>query len=67
MAKVSKKSKSTGLPIIQPFAASIDIGSRFHVAAVSPDLCDQPVQTFQTSVISSGWLIGSSRLTPKWS
>jgi transposase len=33
--------------IIHPFAAGIDIGSRFHVVAVSPDLCDEPVQTFQ--------------------
>jgi transposase len=35
------------LRIIHPFAAGIDIGSRSHVVAVSPDLCDEPVQTFQ--------------------
>lgn len=29
------------------FAAGIDIGSRFHVVAVSSGLCDEPVQTFQ--------------------
>ena len=39
--------KAAGLPIINGKAAAIDIGSRFHVAAVSPDLCDEPVQTFQ--------------------
>ena len=47
MPKNTKRSKPTGLPIIHPFAAGIDIGSRFHVVAISPDLCDQPVQTFQ--------------------
>jgi transposase len=47
MPKDRTKSKPDGLPIIHPFAAGIDVGSRFHVAAVSPDLCDEPVQTFQ--------------------
>lgn len=42
-----KRTKPSGLPIIHPRAAGIDIGSRFHVVAVSPDLCDEPVQTFQ--------------------
>lgn len=41
------RTKPTGLPIINEFAAGIDIGSRFHVVAVGSDLCDQPVQTFQ--------------------
>jgi hypothetical protein len=40
------RSKPVGLPIIHPVAAGIDIGARFHVVAVSPDLCDEPVQTF---------------------
>ena len=39
--------KPAGLPIIHDRAAGIDIGARFHVAAVPPDLCDEPVQTFQ--------------------
>ena len=39
--------KATGLPIVNDKAAAIDIGSRFHVVAVPPDLCDKPVQTFQ--------------------
>ena len=46
-APKSSRPKASGLPIIHPFAAGIDIGSRFHVAAVSPELADQPVQTFQ--------------------
>lgn len=45
MAKRSVK--PPGLPVIHERAAAIDIGSRFHVVAVAPDLCDEPVQTFQ--------------------
>lgn len=41
------KGKTTGLPIVHQHAAGIDIGSRFHVAAVSPESCDEPVQSFQ--------------------
>jgi transposase len=33
--------------VINEYAAAIDIGSRFHVAAVAPDLCTEPVKTFQ--------------------
>jgi len=39
--------QQTGLPVIHERAAGIDIGSRFHVVAVSPGLASQPVQTFQ--------------------
>lgn len=42
-----RSQKPAGLPIIHDRAAGIDIGARFHVAAVSPDLCEEPVQTFQ--------------------
>jgi len=42
------RNKSSGLPIVNDRAAAIDIGSRFHVVAVAPDMCDEPVQTFQT-------------------
>ena len=42
-----RREKPTGLPIIHDRAAGIDIGARFHVAAVPPDLCDDSVQTFQ--------------------
>jgi len=39
MPKARSPSKPTGLPIIHPFAAGIDIGSRFHVAAcIATDL-----------------------------
>lgn len=41
------RNKPAGLPILNDKAAAIDIGSRFHVAAVPPDLCGEPVQTFQ--------------------
>ena len=45
---MSKRSeKPTGLPVIHERAAGIDVGSRFHVVAVAPDLCEEPVQTFQ--------------------
>ncbi|MFM7461850.1 MAG: transposase, partial [Burkholderiales bacterium] len=47
LLKRPKRTKLSGLPIIHDHAAAIDIGSRFHVAAVSPELCDEPVQTFQ--------------------
>jgi transposase len=42
-----QKEKTTGLPVIHDGAAGIDIGSRFHVVAVEPDRCDEPVRTFQ--------------------
>ena len=57
------KSKPTGLSIIHERAAGIDIGSRFHVVAVSPDLSDEPVRTFQafTSDLQrmADWLIAT--------
>lgn len=67
MSQEFKASKPNGLPIIHPFAAGIDIGARFHVAAVSPDLCDEPVQTFQafTSDLQrmADWLIAMGTQT----
>jgi len=42
-----RRGKPAGLPIINPRAGAIDIGSRFHVVAVPPDVTDEPVQTFQ--------------------
>jgi transposase len=63
MSKDRSKARPTGLPIIHPFAAGIDIGSRFHVVAVSPELCDEPVQTFQafTSDLQrmANWLVAT--------
>ncbi|HYE70693.1 MAG TPA: hypothetical protein VD932_04130 [Aquabacterium sp.] len=35
-----------GLPIVNARAAGVDIGARIQVAAVPPELCDEPVQTF---------------------
>jgi transposase len=48
MSGKNAKPLPRGLPIIHERAAGIDIGSRFHIAAVSPDLSDEPVRTFQT-------------------
>jgi transposase len=63
MPKVRSLSKPGGLPIIHRFAAGIDIEARFHVAAVSPDLCDESVQTFQafTSDLErmADWLVAT--------
>jgi transposase len=44
---MAKRSKTPGMPIINPRAAAIDIGSRFHVVAVPAGLTDEAVQTFQ--------------------
>ncbi|MEO2219243.1 IS110 family transposase [Chromobacterium vaccinii] len=48
MSRDRAQSKPAGLPIIHPFAVGIDIGSRFHVVAINPDISDEPVQTFQS-------------------
>lgn len=45
---MTKRATSAGLPVINPHAAAIDIGSRFHVVAVPTECSDDPVQTFQT-------------------
>lgn len=41
------KRKSKGMPIVHPKSAGIDIGSRFHVVAISTELAEEPVKTFQ--------------------
>jgi transposase len=41
-----KRTRSAGMPIINARAGAIDIGARFHVAAVPAELCDEPIQTF---------------------
>lgn len=67
MSQDQTRSRPAGLPIIHPFAAGIDIGSRFHVVAVSPDLCDEPVQTFQAFTADlqrmADWLIETGTRT----
>lgn len=45
---MSKNAKVLGLPIVNDRAAGVDIGSRIQVAAVPPELSDDPVQTFQS-------------------
>lgn len=44
---MSRQSKKEGLPVLNDRAAGIDIGARIQVAAVPPELCDEPVRTFQ--------------------
>ena len=44
---MSDKSERVGLPVVQDYAAGIDIGSRFHVVAVPPEMTAESVQTFQ--------------------
>ena len=45
---MSKSGKVIGLPIVNARAAGIDIGSRIQVAAIPPELSDNPVRTFQS-------------------
>jgi transposase len=58
---MSKKGKAIGLPIVNTRAAGIDIGSRIQVAAVPPELSDDPVRTFQSVTADiermADWLI----------
>lgn len=49
MAKSKRKtSNEADFPVIHDCAASIDIGSRFHVVAVPPDRDPEPVRTFRS-------------------
>lgn len=41
-----RDTRPQGLPVINDRAAGADIGSRIHVVAVPPELCDEAVQTF---------------------
>jgi hypothetical protein len=67
MSRERTRSKPTGLPVIYPFAAGIDIGARFHGVAVTPDLCDEPVQTFQAFISDlqrmANWLVATGTNT----
>lgn len=58
---MSKSGKVIGLPIVNVRAAGIDIGSRIQVAAVPPELCDNPVRTFQSFTADieqmANWLV----------
>lgn len=49
MAKTKQQRRTadgTHLPVVHPHAAGIDIGARFHVAAVGPGRMAEPVRTF---------------------
>ena len=49
MASTKRRAKrSRGMTVVHPNAAGVDIGARFHVAAVSSRGADEPVRTFQT-------------------
>jgi transposase len=45
---MNTKSKHTqSLPVLNPDSAGIDIGASFHVVAIPPDRCQEPIQTFK--------------------
>ena len=50
MASKSGRSKgsSHNLQILNPRSAGVDISSRFHVPAVSPELASDPVRRFDS-------------------
>lgn len=48
---MSKSGKVIGLPIINARAPGIDIGSRIQVAAIPPELSDNPVGTFLNELV----------------
>lgn len=62
MQKTNQRQQRRKLSIVHPYAAGIDIGSRFHVVAVPPDLDDEPTRTFSsfTGELKAlvQWLIG---------
>lgn len=43
-----ERSKSGALPMVNPRAAAIDIGSTMHMAAINPNADDNPVRAFGT-------------------
>ncbi len=45
---VTGQSKQSSMPVVHPNAAGVDIGSQFHVVAVSHDRTDEPVKTFKS-------------------
>tara|TARA_R110000823_G_scaffold55161_3_gene134844 strand:- start:772 stop:1002 length:231 start_codon:yes stop_codon:yes gene_type:complete len=61
MKKLKSNPERHALPVINDRATGIDIGSRFHVVAVSADLTEQPVQTFKAFtadiVLMAKWLV----------
>lgn len=45
---VTRKKPESSFRLINPNAAGIDIGSQFHVVAVSPEIAPEPVRTFRS-------------------
>ena len=45
---MAQSNQSSAMPVIHQNAAGIDIGSKFHVVAVSPEITDEPVKTFKS-------------------
>ena len=55
------KGKKRKWPVVHPRAAGIDIGSKFHVVALSEDLDAEPVRTFSTFTNDLHRLLGNWR------
>lgn len=68
---MSKSGKALGLPIVNVRAAGIDIGARIQVAAVPPDLSDDPVRTFGSFTADieqmASWLTSIASRPSRWS
>jgi len=65
---MSSKAKNTqSLPVLNPNSAGIDIGASFHVVAVPPDRCPEPVQTFKAFTCDlhrlADWLVSNGITT----
>ena len=44
---MGRKRKSERLQLVYPDCAGIDIGSSFHMVAINPEVCDEPVRRFE--------------------
>lgn len=60
--KKKRKHRKNDLPRVHTRAAGVDVGSRFHVAAVSSEISEAPVQSFQSFTdglhAMADWLLG---------
>jgi len=57
--KAKSQATHSGLAVVNPNAAAIDIGATMHVAAVGADRASDPVRSLGLSLlICTGWLIG---------
>jgi len=56
--KAKSQATHSGLAVVNPNAAAIDIGATMHVAAVGADRASDPVRSFGLSLlICTGWLL----------